>query len=410
MSSSTPPEKLDHLIASDPRVRELCRGLESRLDGVHLVGGCVRDLLLGITPLEIDVAVEGDAIALAVEFAEASGAHIERHERFGTATVITGTGAFDFASTRAESYPVPGALPSVAPASLNVDLERRDFSVNAIAVSLEPQEFGKVTAVAGAFADLDDKVLRTLHDRSFIDDPTRIWRMCRYAERLGFGIADDTDKAAGQAVADGALATVSLARHGAELLRSCSASEPLAVIEACRDRGLLQWLGAIGFDPKRARVAEERYGGVVELANLRVASVFWRSSLSRSEIDEFGLPRGVAAVALEASAVRELPELLRGARHSEIESLLSGHSVELAALLSAEGPVEEIDVWLAELRGFVPALTGDDLLEAGADQGPGIAVGLNAARVLELDHGCRDRDELLAAALAAIQSGRGGAS
>ncbi|RKQ87670.1 poly(A) polymerase-like protein [Solirubrobacter pauli] len=150
---------------------------------VYLVGGAVRDELLGRTPKEYDFVVEGDAIAVARRAAERLGGALTVHERFGTATIRTGSGSFDLTSARTETYAHPGALPTVTlGASIEQDLARRDFTINAIARALD----GREVAFPGALDDLRGGVLRILHDRSFVDDPTRMLRMVRYAARLGF--------------------------------------------------------------------------------------------------------------------------------------------------------------------------------------------------------------------------------
>ena len=151
--------------------------------GVYLVGGAVRDRLLGRTPRELDFVVEGDAIPVARRAAEKLDAALTVHERFGTATVRTPTDAFDLASARTETYDRPGALPTVQfGATIEQDLARRDFTINAMAIGLD----GREVEWPGAQDDLRAKLLRVLHDRSFIDDPTRMLRLVRYAERLGF--------------------------------------------------------------------------------------------------------------------------------------------------------------------------------------------------------------------------------
>src|SRR3954465_11392305 len=154
--------------------------------GVHVVGGAVRDALLGRVPRELDLVVEGDALAVARRAAERCGGTLTVHERFGTATITAAGITFDLASARRERYARPGALPDVElGASLREDLARRDFTVNAIALHIAD---GELTFYHGAREDLDARVLRVLHDGSFRDDPTRLLRLARYAARLGFGL------------------------------------------------------------------------------------------------------------------------------------------------------------------------------------------------------------------------------
>jgi len=189
-------------LAGLPRGRAVLEAADG-VPGIYLVGGAVRDLALGLTPHEIDLAVEADPEPL---LAKLGGADVE-HERFGTATVD----GVDVVRARAEHYAQPGALPDVRPAGIDEDLARRDFTVNAIAVALDG---AAVHAVDHAGEDLDARRLRVLHDASFRDDPTRLWRLARYAARLGFAIEERTLQLAAEAVADGALNTVSGVRMG----------------------------------------------------------------------------------------------------------------------------------------------------------------------------------------------------
>src|SRR5207248_1818743 len=177
---------------------------------------------------EIDLAVEGDPDPL---LAALGGADVE-HERFGTATVD----GVDVVRARAERYPQPGALPEVRPGTIDDDLQRRDFSVNAIAVALDGAE---VRAVDHAGEDLDARRLRVLHDDSFRDDPTRLWRLARYAARLRFAIEERTLQLASEAVADGALMTVSGVRMGNELRLALREPDPVAALVEAASLGLL---------------------------------------------------------------------------------------------------------------------------------------------------------------------------
>ncbi|HWC28304.1 MAG TPA: hypothetical protein VG474_17060, partial [Solirubrobacteraceae bacterium] len=187
------------------RLRELPCGrllLEAAaaIDGVHLVGGAVRDLLLGREPRELDVVVEGDVAALAARLA--AGGERVAHDRFATATVRAGDCVWDLAGAREEDYARPGALPEVRAAGIEQDLRRRDVTVNALALDLAT---GELRTVPHACDDLRAGRLRVLHDESFVEDPTRLWRVARYAARLGFEPEPQTAELAARAVADGAL-------------------------------------------------------------------------------------------------------------------------------------------------------------------------------------------------------------
>src|SRR5271165_4986360 len=229
------------------RVRELPGGAElldlaAGRDDVELVGGATRDLLLGRTPRELDVVVGGDAASFASDLAGGLGLPTgddrggqpgtTTHERFGTALVRWPHGRIDVAVRRAESYPAPGSLPEVRAGTPEEDLRRRDFTVNAIAVRLGDTARRELLTVPGALEDLAAGRLRVLHERSFLEDPTRLLRLARYQARLGFTPEPDTAALAASALAEGVLASVSGARVGAELRLALAEAEPLAALGA----------------------------------------------------------------------------------------------------------------------------------------------------------------------------------
>lgn len=189
-------EYLRKLAPSTRRLIELAQNAAARTGmQAYLVGGCVRDMLLGASNLDVDVVVEGDGIAFAqasLALASAKGAplgaaRIVRHSRFGTATVIFENGLkIDVASSRRETYPQPGALPKVTPGSLEDDLQRRDFTINAMAIKLG--EEGDLVDLFGGIQDLRRGRIRVLHAKSFVDDPTRMLRAIRFEQRYGFAI------------------------------------------------------------------------------------------------------------------------------------------------------------------------------------------------------------------------------
>lgn len=181
---------------------------------VYAVGGCVRDLLLGRPILDLDITVEGAAFPLAATVAARLGCPVVRHHRFGTATLRFPDGdGVDFAGTRKETYPYPGALPVVIPGSLTEDLFRRDFAINAMAVSLSAASFGQVVDPWGGLSDLKAGRIRVLHDRSFLDDPTRIIRAFRFASRFGFRFGEPTRRLLVDALRHDAPRTVKTERY-----------------------------------------------------------------------------------------------------------------------------------------------------------------------------------------------------
>ena len=165
---------------------------QKRGQKLYLVGGVVRDLLLGRENFDLDLVVEGDAIALAQELAEARQCKLVTHQRFGTAKLTWDGGSADLATARSETYAKACALPTVNPSTIRDDLLRRDFTINAMAVALTPDLYGQLLDLYGGLSDLEGKLVRVLHGKSFIDDATRIWRAIRYEQRLSFHLESET--------------------------------------------------------------------------------------------------------------------------------------------------------------------------------------------------------------------------
>jgi tRNA nucleotidyltransferase (CCA-adding enzyme) len=344
--------------------------------GVYVVGGAVRDALLDRTPRELDLAVEGDAVAVARRAAARVGGEVTVHERFGTATVRAGGYEFDLAGARRERYARPGALPEVElGASIAEDLGRRDFSINAMAVALAD---GRAIEWPGAHDDLAAGVLRVLHDRSFADDPTRMLRLVRYAHRLGFAAEPHT----AALVDPGLLETVSGDRLGAELR--------LIVAE-----GALGALGELGPALLPGFAAPPRLPRSPLAA---LAACCTRVDDLAARLDELGFTAHDRKVVV-AAATAELD--LAGASDARLWLALRRLPPEAAEVVAAgDGPAAEAaQRWLDDVRHRALDITGDDLVAAGLS-GPAVGAGLEAAMVAMLDGRAPDREAQLAAALA----------
>jgi tRNA nucleotidyltransferase (CCA-adding enzyme) len=363
---------MDDLVAALRRAHpELERVREKATEPVYLVGGAVRDLLLERPRADVDLVVEGDAAALAERLGGAGVAH----ERFGTAKVVLQGHEVDLASARRETYAAPGALPTVAPgAGIEEDLRRRDFTVNAIAIPLD----GKgVVDPFGGREDLERGRLRVLHERSFLDDPTRAIRAARYAARFGFELEAETERLL--RAAD--LGTVSADRRRAELERLAA--------EATAPRGfalLADW-----------GLVELRQGGV-ELAEsvlelLRTDP--WAGTVGQAE--------AVLAAALGApGAELELAGAEPGSPSAAVE-LAAGHAARELLLARALG-AGWLDRYLAEWSRVRLEIGGDDLIAAGIAPGPALGRGLAAALRAKLDGEIAGREQEL---LVALESARG---
>ena len=220
VAEQPPPTELrERLLALEglEEVFDAIQAVSGPFDGVYLVGGTVRDILLGEPGFDLDIAVEGDGIALGRTLAEALHGRAVPHEKFGTAVVKSPAGRVDVATTRTEFYDEPAALPSVEQASIRQDLYRRDFTINAMAVSLKGEDFGRLVDFFGGRADLERGVVRVLHGLSFIDDPTRIFRAIRYENRYGFRMDGHTLSLARACIDMGLVGELSSARLRDEL-------------------------------------------------------------------------------------------------------------------------------------------------------------------------------------------------
>lgn len=412
-------EVLDALLAL-PGGPELLRLGQGRGD-LALVGGAVRDLLLGRAPRELDAVVAGEAALFARDLAESLGADAAKspsatlHERFGTAVVEWQGGRVDIAERRAESYPAPGALPQVRPGSTEEDLRRRDFTVNAIAVPLGGPRMGELLCAEHALEDLAAGRLRVLHERSFVEDPTRLLRLARYRARLGFEPERHTAELAAEALAAGALATVSRARVGAELRLALGEPDPVAALGALSELGVLSALESrFRFEEPLVRRALALLPEDGRPEELLMASLLLPLAAGPEEDPEpvmFELLDGLEFAAGERERVIRTalvaPSLVKkmelAERPSELREALFAHTLEAIALGGVlGGATEAAREWLDRLRHVGLVITGKDLLAAGIPAGPQIGHRLAVALARKLDGELADgREAELRAALEA---------
>jgi tRNA nucleotidyltransferase (CCA-adding enzyme) len=344
-------------------------------ESVYVVGGAVRDLLLGRGRADLDVVVEGDAAALAARL----GAEPIAHERFATAKVVLDGHELDLASARSESYPHPGSLPEVMPAgSIEEDLARRDFSVNAMAISLAEEP--RLIDPHRGRPDLEAGLLRVLHPESFLDDPTRAIRAARYGARLGFELEPET----AELLRSTDLAAVSADRRRAELLRLAA--------EATAPRGFAL-LGEWGLLAPR----DDGTDLAARVADLAASSP-WRGQLAPPD-----RARAVLAAALGPAGGEGELAAARPERPSQGVELARGHDQVELVLARALG-AEWLDDYVAKWRSVELEIDGADLIAAGVPQGPALGRGLRAALRAKLDGEIEGREQELAAALAAASA------
>ena len=383
----TPAEALEALRAL--RCGADALGAYEPADGVLLVGGAVRDALLGRTPRELDLVVTGDLGAAVARLAP-DATDVRVHERFGSATVTLADGCrLDLVRARSERYERPGALPEVRPGTLQEDLRRRDVTVNAMALALD----GRLHAVAGALEDLEAGLLRVLHDASFRDDPTRLWRVARYAARLGFAVEEHTRELA--AAADPS--TVSGDRMGAELRLALTDPDPFTALRAAQDlnRRLLPPGFAVREAEARAALELLPREGRADLVVLAACTAGMDLPALLSWLDDLGFTAAERDLVAAASrAVTAAP--LRAARtNAEIARAARGAPVEAVALAGGESARR----WLEDLRHVRLQITGADLLAAGVPQGPELGERLRRALEAKLEGGAPDREAELRVAL-----------
>lgn len=196
-----------------PEIREYLKIFSEKADSlgldIYLVGGIVRDLVLGKRNLDLDIVVEGDAIELVRSLSHDLKAGFRKHHAFGTATLYLDGVKVDFATARREIYAHRGALPLVEPASVKDDLFRRDFTINSMAISLNEKDYGRRLDLYGSYKDIKKGVIRIMHDESFRDDPCRIFRAIRFEQRFGFNMERHTMALLKKAAAEGAFSWIS---------------------------------------------------------------------------------------------------------------------------------------------------------------------------------------------------------
>ena len=375
-----------------------------------LVGGVVRDLLLGADGLDLDVVVEGDARETTRGLADALGGTVKTHDRFLTATVAVGGVRADFATARRERYARPGALPAVEAADLGADLARRDFTVNAMAASLDSERFGEVIDPHGGRADLDAGLIRILHKRSFIDDATRLLRACRYAARFGFALETETGRLAREAA--GRLRGISGSRVRHEVERTLEEGSPGAAFE------LAERLGALGalhpgfrLGPATARALD----GARPSASLGFAVL----GAGLSEEAAAALAKRLAAPVSVRRAMTDAARLAAGLealatptlKNSEVYAALSPYvreAVVACRLTAPDGIIaERIDDFTRRLADIRPVLNGDDLIELGVEPGPRVGRLLAELLRARLDGVVETKEDEIEAVRGAAGDGEG---
>jgi tRNA nucleotidyltransferase (CCA-adding enzyme) len=406
MRPSAGPEVVTPLDALEPPLPQRLAQVAAAAAGrAWLVGGAVRDLLLGRPAGDIDVVIEGSAVDLARRLP----ADIVSVSQFQTAVVRWPDGAeWDLVTARRERYAHPAALPAVEPAGIADDLRRRDFTVNALAASLAPANWGAVLDVCGGLDDLAARRLRVLHPASFADDPTRALRLARYQVRLGFEIELET-RAAAVRDGDRYLPALSGERLRHDLERSLGAPDGAAQARALSELDLLPAIHpGLRWQPELAEATEALLSeiAVAEPWLVRLLAFLprrdgwrwlgqlaWRLSLSSAQA---AILEGLATIT---------PRHWPTPRGSTVARRLDGRPPESLLAFAARRPSARASVirYLAEWRYVAPRLDGHAVLALGCQPGPRVGQVLRALRDAWLDGAVKDveQERALAARLVA---------
>ncbi len=394
----------------------------------YVVGGFVRDMLLRVENTDLDIVAEGDGIALARRLASDLNARVREHRKFGTAVVILPDGfKLDVATARWEYYEYPAAMPTVTLSSIKLDLFRRDFTINTLAVQLNPGRFGLLIDFFGGQRDLKDKVIRVLHSLSFVEDPTRVFRAIRFEQRYGFRIGKHTLRLIENAKELDLFSKLSGKRLCNEIRLILSENDPRPALARIKELGLLEAIcSGIGLSGR----TEELLGGIYDsLAWHRLTfpqeevegwTVYLAGLLMELKMKDanrcaqrLSLPKKARRVLFQAMKEgRALAERLDAGsplRSSIINRLLSPLEPEVLLLLLslARSSRARADVvkFLTELRGKEKIVTGSDLKEMGLPPGPAYAEILSRVHDAYLDGEVKDRQEALALCRKLARSG-----
>ncbi len=365
---------------------EAARDLEY---SAYLVGGSIRDLLRDEANLDIDIVIEGDGIAFAQALAKKMKAKVKSHKRFGTAVVITDFLKFDVATARTEYYDSPAALPRVEMSSIKKDLYRRDFTINTLAIKLNPGHFGQLLDYFGGQRDIKEKTIRILHNLSFIEDPTRAFRAIRFSERFGFKISKHTINLIKTAVRIDLFNKLSGTRMYDELNLLFLETEPIKAIKRLAEFDLLKFIHP---HLSITKSLEETFEAIQETfawfkllffeeelnkSHLFLMALFEElESQERSEaLQRLFVPPTARQGILDG--IKESQNALiklQKASQKEIYYTLLPLNLQTILFTMAKARHKElkksISLYLTTLRKIKPALTGKDLKAMGYTPGP----------------------------------------
>jgi len=355
----------------------------------YLVGGAVRDLLMGQKNLDIDIVIEGDGILFAKELAERLKTKIKSHERFGTAHMKLDGLSLDVATARTEYYESPAALPKVVTSSIKKDLYRRDFTINTLAVKLNSKGFGLLIDFFGGQRDIREKTIRVLHNLSYVEDPTRAFRAIRFSERFGFKLSKHTENLIKSALQMDLFKRLSGSRLYDELILSFLETNPVRTLMKLSHFGLLKAIHPnLALDERLEATLQSLYetitwykllyleleadSGILYLMALlsNLGDKDKKEALQRLDAPPQTREIIVKSIADSAGLLKRLP--LKDP--ADIYHLLIGMHIEIIlfamAITKETNKKKEISQFLVELRKVKPHIKGSDLRKLGIPEGP----------------------------------------
>jgi len=408
------PERIQNLLIEFGRV-----GDELGFS-VYAVGGFVRDLLMRIENFDVDIVVEGDGILFAEEFERRVPCRIRSHKKFGTAIILFPDGLkIDVATARLEVYDSPASLPIVERSSIKMDLYRRDFTINTLAIQLNSKSFGELIDFFGGTKDLKDRVIRVLHNLSFVEDPTRIFRAIRFEQRLGFQIGKHTQSLMRNAVKMGFMNRLSGGRLLSELILILQEKNPFSAIKRMRDFNLFPVLHPeLKLTEEMELLFDEVYHVVswFDLLYLEERYDRWliyfyalTDSLKEKELEELcqrlSMNDKLQKRVLEGrrQANQTLLQILswintgQKPKRSEIYSLLDPLPTEVTLFMMAKttqtATRRYISLYFTQLKDAKPLLKGSDLIQMGIPPGPMIKKTLDRLLKARLDEQVITRED-----------------
>jgi len=389
--------QIEHYLPQQPLqlIKTISKQANQSGHRAYLVGGVVRDMILGYANFDLDLVIEGNAVKLAQQIAKASQAKLITHPRFGTAKLNYSDFSLDMTTARGETYARPGALPDVTPGTIKDDLFRRDFSINAMAISLNKNTYGELIDPYHGKRDLERRFIRILHPESFRDDSTRIIRATRYEQRLGFKIEPQTFQLLKQNIPIIDTLSGDRIRHELELI--FREEYPEFAINRLKQLGVLQrinsslkgdgWI-ASKFDKARSLRKPN------QLPSLYLCLLVYPLQVENNErfIQRLNIPTRLSRVLRDTLRLKSQLHLLDkpSIKHSEIYYFLHEYKplAIQANVIASDSPVvhSSLELFLTKLRYVRTTLTGKELINLGIPAGPQLGEILQALHAAKLNN------------------------